>query len=231
MISIITVNWNSYDFLYLLVESLERFTKLPYELIVIDNSDKKLKIVQPHVHQFFMGANIGHGRGLNHGVAKSLELFPKHPFTMFLDVDTHMLTHNWDLHFINSMKTYDLIGGKGVPAKPIRPACMFMKQALSRYDWCDSTGYKGVRVTPEGFDVAIKAYYKIMADGFKIAFLEPTKSNYNTINGENFCYNGIPLVYHHWSGTWLNVRQQDFPNDDLMADKNKLFDSIPWRLP
>jgi hypothetical protein len=44
----------------------------------------------------------------------------------------------------------------------------------------------------------------------------------------------IPLVYHHWSGTWLPVRQQeDFPEFevDLIKEKEKLFNSIPWRLP
>lgn len=231
MITIVTVNRNAYDFLDLMIESLQRFTTKNYELIVVDNSDTLLEVQEPHVHQFHMKMNFGHGRGLNHGVAQAFTLFPKHPFLMFLDIDTHILRYGWDEAFISQMSKYDLIGGRGVPSKPIRPACMFMKKELGRYDWCPSEGYKGNRVTPGGYDVAIKAYYKIMADGFNIGFLEPKRNNYGTHNGEEFCINGIPYVYHHWHGGHLKERQEDFPDIDLEKDKQLLFTKIPWRLP
>lgn len=232
MISIICVTWNSYDFLHLLIESLERFTTIPYSLIVIDNSENRLRIPNDNVYQFFMPNNIGHGRGLNHGVAKAFDMFPSNPYIMFLDVDCHVLGFGWEFAFANEMKTYDIIGGRGVPSKPIRPACMFMKREIARYDWADTTGYRGNRVTPEGFDVAIKAYYRIMADGHEIGFLESGESNrYGTANGEEWCINGDPLVYHHWHGSHIPARQADFPDVDLTEDKLSLFSKIPWRLP
>lgn len=230
MITIVTVAWNSYDFLTLLIESLEIFSSFPYELIVIDNSLEFQAVKAPHVHQFKMPNNIGHGRGLNHGVAKAHELFPRHPFIMFLDCDTHFISHKWEVPFLELMKKYDVVGGRGVPQKPIRPACMFMHRQFARYDWADTTGYKGHRVTPEGFDVAIKAYYQMLADRRQIGFLESGPNRYGTMNGEEWCIDGVPLVYHHWSGTHLKERQVDYPNVDLFEDKAKLFARIPWRL-
>ena len=176
MITIVTANWNAYDFLDLMIESLAFYSRLPYELIVIDNSSEKRTVQRSRVHQFFMHNNIGHGRGLNHGVKKAYELFPNNPFLMFLDVDCHVLCHNWEVPFIGSMKQYDLIGGKGVVAKPIRPACMFMKREMGAYDWCDTKAYGGHRKTPEGYDVAILAYYRMQADGRNIGFLERAKN-------------------------------------------------------
>lgn len=233
MISIVTVNFNSYDFLWLMIESLERYSSVIYKLIVIDNSDaaKRLKIVHPSVHQFVMPSNVGHGQGLNMGVTRCLELYPRHKYVMFLDVDCHIVSYNWEQYFIESMKKYDVIGGKGVPSKPIRPSCIFMKRNLANYDWSASEGFAGNRATPGGYDVAIRAYYKIMADGFNIGFTDSTINRYGTVNGEEYGIDGVPLIYHHWSGTWLETRQQDFADVDLLKDKQKLFNKIPWRIP
>lgn len=230
MISIITVSYNSYDFLDLLIESLARYSHLPYELIVIDNSDNHKVVSVPHVHQFNMPKNIGHGRGLNHGVAKAYQLFPSFPFLAFFDVDCHILTHRWEVPFLKRMDKFSLVGAKGVPAKPIRPACIFMKKSIGKYDWCDTLNYQGHRVTPSGFDVGIKAYYQIMADGHNVEFMGSKPNRYGTLNGEEWTLDDVPVVYHHWHGSHLKERKVDFPNDDLEADKLKLFSKISWRI-
>ena len=232
MISIITVNWDSYDFLWLMIESLQRYSSVPYELIVIDNSQNRLRVNEKNVYQFFMPSNIGHGKGLNQGVTKATEMFPKNPFIMFLDVDCHILCHQWETKFVRSMKQYDLIGGRGPASKPIRPACMFMKKMLAvRHDWSATEGYKGNRVTPGGFDVAIKAFHHMVSEGVPIGFMESAKNRFGTANGEEWCLDGQPLVYHHWHGSSLEIRKEDFPDIDLEEDKQKLFDRVPWRIP
>jgi glycosyltransferase involved in cell wall biosynthesis len=226
MISIISVNWNSYDFLELLIESLERYSSLSYELIVIDNSVKKQQIIRDSVFQYMMPENIGHGQGLNEGVKLT-----KFPFVMFLDVDTHILCHNWEEPFLKMMEEFDVVGGRGVPAKPIRPACMFMKREFSFYDWRASEGYKGERGEIQGFDVAIQAYHQMLKDGVRIKLLEHIPSRYETIVGEEFCIDGVPICYHHWHGSHIKERQIDFPNCDLTENKELLFSQIPWRFP
>ena len=195
MISIVTVNWDAYDFLWLMIESLQRYSSVPHELIVIDNSKNRLFVNENNVHQFFMTSNIGHGKGLNQGVLKATEMFPKNPFVMFLDVDCHILSHQWESMFIKSMKQYDVIGGKGPASKPIRPACMFMKKIVaSRHDWSETDGFKGNRLTPGGFDVAIKAFHHMVSEGVPVGFMESETNRFGTINGEEWCINKKHLV-------------------------------------
>src|SRR5690348_10055891 len=124
MVSLITVNWNSYDFLQLLIESVQQFTHIPYELIIIDNSRNPITVEGPHIYQFVIGENIGHGGGLNLGLQKA-----SNEHIIFLDCDTHFLKHNWEDGFLESK--CDVVVAKGVPEKPIRPACLFMKKTLA----------------------------------------------------------------------------------------------------
>lgn len=152
---------------------------------------------------------------------------------MFLDCDCHIIKYRWEDAFIGKMKEYDIIGGQGPPSKPIRPACMFMRYELGKYDWAPTDGYNGNRATPGGYDTAIKAYFKIMADNKRIGFMTSQKraNRYNTANGEEWQIDNQPYVYHHWHGSHLKERQSDYPNVDLMEDKAMLFSKISWHLP
>lgn len=209
MISIITVNWQADEFAKILAESLDIYTHNAYELIIVDNNRD----------------NIGHGAGLNRGVEEAV-----FPFTMFLDIDCHALTHGWDEYFLALMEIYDVVGGRGVPQKPIRPACMFMRTGIAQqYDWRPTEGYQGHRKTPGGYDVAIKAYHQMLAANVPVRLINSIPSRYKTINGEEWCIDGTPLIYHHWHGSHLKERSVDFPGQDLAADREKLFAQIPWR--
>ena len=149
---------------------------------------------------------------------------------MFMDADFHFIQSGWENAFLGLMEKYDVVGGRGVPEKPIRPACMFMKRRIAiAYDWRDTPGYKGHRVTPDGFDVAIKAYHRMVQDKVPMLLLEAQSNRYGTLNGEEWCVDGVPYVYHHWHGTHLRERQVDFPDNNLMTDKELLFSKIPWR--
>lgn len=232
-LSIVTVNYNSYDFLQLLAESIRNYTCMDYEFIIVDNSIPFLNVKSldcykygPHV---YIGnpMNPGHGDGLNKGAAAATG-----EFTMFVDVDCHFLGHSWEHGCIKMLEQFDVLAGRGVPQKPIRPACMIMRSEIAKkYDWRDTPGYRGHRVTPEGYDVAIKAYYQMVADGVNIHMMESCRNEYGTLNGELWSIDGVvPFLYHHWHGAHLRERQGDFPNDDLFKDKELLFSKIPWRL-
>lgn len=229
MISIITVNWNAHDWLHLMLESLELFSSLPYKVIVVDNSIKPPAKEHPNTIYHKTETNIGHGAGLNLGV--EIEKRVGNPYVMFLDIDCHVIAHDWESPFISLMDEFDIVGGRGVPVKPIRPACMFMKPEIAqKYDWRDTPGYKGHRVTPEGYDVAIQAFHQMVDENVSLGFLEAQMNHYGTLNGEEWCVDGKPLIYHHWHGAHLVERQVDFPEDDLIADKKLLFSKIPWRM-
>jgi glycosyltransferase involved in cell wall biosynthesis len=209
-LSIITVNWRAEDFLRLLQESIERFTTCSFEVVVIDNSQE----------------NRGHGEGLVEG-----SKLAKGRFSMFVDVDCHFLHHGWNDLLLPLAEEYDVVGGQGVPEKPIRPACMVMKTEIAQsYDWRATPEYKGHRVTPEGFDVAVGAYHHLLDEGKRILLLDHRRNRYGTLNGEEFLVKETPFLYHHWHGSHLQERGVDFPNVDLFADKDLLFRSIPWRI-
>lgn len=225
-IAILTVNWRDYDFFELMYESLERFTEMDWEIICVDNNPEPKELVKPRLTHHKTGSNLGHGKGLNVGAQLVTA-----PYVLVLDVDCHLLRSGWEAAFLGLMEDYDIVGGRGVPQKPLRPACMFMKNyVVKKYDWRDTPGYKGHRVTPEGFDVAIQAYYQILEDKTPFAFIEAAKNSYGTLNGEDWCVGGVPYVYHHWHGTHLKERKVDFPKADLEADKQMMFSKIPWRM-
>ena len=228
MISIVVVNWNSDDFITLMLESLFLYTKFffhPYELIVVDNSTNPKRY--DGCKHIINNANLGHGEGLNIGSREA-----SGDYVMFLDADCHFINRGWEDAFLTLMKTVDVVGGKGVPVKPIRPACMFMKAHIAKkYDWRASPGYKGHRVTPDGTDVAIAAYRQMIQDEVPIQLIESQKNRYGTLNGEEWCIDGVPYIYHHWHGAHLAERQVDFPNNDLQEDKALLFRSVFWRRP
>ena len=224
-LSIVTVNWNAYDFARILIESVAYYTNIKYEIIIVDNSTKKENLNYANVITLPQSSNIGHGAGLNLGIQTASS-----PYTLFLDIDCHILQRNWHTLLFQQMDGYQVLGGKGVKVKPIRPACMLLDTELGKqYDFRSTPNYKGHRVTPEGFDVAIQAYHQMIKNGVKIRFLESKHPNrYGTMNGEEWCVNNIPLIYHHWHGSHLKERQIDFEKD-LLADKNKLFSQLYWR--
>lgn len=224
-ISIISVNWNAYDFARVLIESAKIFTNRPYEIIIVDNSTVKEDLSYENVKQFPQWSNTGHGEGLNFG-----SLQATYPFVLFLDIDCHFIKRGWDDLFFKAIEGFDVIAGRGVPEKPIRPACMFLKQEIAvRYDWRPTPGYRGHRITPTGFDVAIQAYHTMLEDSVKIKLIESQCNRYKTLNGEEWLVDNIPVVYHHWHGSHLKERQADF-KEDLLKDKQTLFSKLPWRI-
>jgi len=225
-ISIVTVCWNSYDFADLLLESVNLYSAFDHEIIIVDNTIDPRPISYQKANVLIQRNNIGHGAGLNLGAQHA-----KHPYVLFLDIDCHFLRRGWEKAFFEAMEGYDVIAGRGVPAKPIRPACMFLKQEVAqKYDWRPTPGYKGHRITPEGFDVAIQAYHQMVKDDVAIRLIDSQPNRYSTNNGEEWCINDIPFIYHHWHGSHLKERQVDFPNVDLAQDKLNLFSKIPWRI-
>lgn len=230
MINFVTVNWRAYDLLQVLIESIGLYTSVPYEIIVVDNGPYRQKLTTNHVYQFYTDTNIGHGDGINKGIQIASEIFPSNPYLFVLDSDCHFLRANWEQDLIDVLQGADLAAGKGVPEKPIRAACMFMKLKTGlQYDWQDTPGYKGHRVTPDGFDVAISAYHQMIREGKSVFFLKSMPNRYGTKNGEEWSVKQHPFLYHHWHGSHLKERAVDFPNFDLNTDKTKLLSMIPWR--
>lgn len=228
MISIVAVNFQAYEFADLLLESIERTKSENLEIILPDNSfQPNYQVKTRHPIQTFSNptADKTHGAGLNLGVNKCTG-----DYTLILDVDCHFLRPGWEGYFLNAIRDAHCVTVQGTPEKPIRPACCFLRtEDAKRYDWRATPGYKGHRVTPEGFDVGIIAYRQMVANGLEVRFMETTRANrYATKTGEEYGLSGEWLLYHHWHGTHLPARQIDYPHD-LIEDKDRLFNNLPWK--
>jgi hypothetical protein len=209
----LTVNYNSEDFLKVLFKSIDPITPI----VVVENSHTPKKY--PRASTIVNQGEKTHGEGLNLGL-KAVET----EHVLILDVDCHIISSQWIKLFSKALEGYDVITVAGPPQKPIRPACVFMKTAdAKKFDWRATPGYKGHRVTPEGFDVGIQAYRQMRIDGFKIKYMTTIKpSRYGTLNGEEYSIDDVALIYHHWHGSHLVERSSDYPDVDLLADKKKL---------
>lgn len=152
-----------------------------------------------------------------------------------LDIDCHILAPGWEDAFLAAYEGHHCLTVQGSKEKPIRPACLFMKTKDARqYDWRASPGYRGHRITPDGYDVAIGAYHQMMEEVRSIRFLESAKSGRYTDRentGEEYGIDGIPYVYHHWHGTHLKARTADYPHLELQSLKEEVLHNIPWRKP
>ena len=108
---------------------------------------------------------------------------------------------------------------------------MFLERELAaQHDFSDTPGYKGNRISPEGFDVGIKAYLTMLKQGKTCRLLDSSpkeQRKFKTLNGEEYQIDRIPVVYHHWHGSNLKGRQYDY-KQNLEQDKRNLFKSIGW---
>jgi glycosyltransferase involved in cell wall biosynthesis len=178
---------------------VKKFTNSSYEIVIFNNNDMIQQCYLPSVVELSNGTNLGHGEGLNRAIAAA-----QGEYILILDIDCHILDY-WEEDFFSQRE--DVIVAKGPPEKPIRPACMFLKRSIleaDNYDFRTTPNYHGVRKTPEGYDVGILAYYKMVKNGVTFKFLNSFKNRYGTHTGEEW---GLekPLFYHHWHGTSIHL--------------------------
>lgn len=222
------MNYNGYDWQNLLIASVDKFSYTKHDIFIFNNNLDAQKVKNEKKRYREMSGfdkNMGHGFGLNVGAHEA-----KGEYILFLDIDCHLLTKGWEKMFLFKARHFrrdaDVIAAPGPPEKPIRPACMFMKRDIAcQYDYSPTPGYKGHRITPEGYDVAVKAYHDMVKDGLKFEWMESFPNRYGTKTGEEWGLDGKPIVYHHWHGCHIHEpdRQKDFPNIDLQEEKIKLF--------
>lgn len=237
MISILSVNYNSYDWATLLIESAKRFSKLNNKIVIVENTRSNIQNI-PYSKTIFNPGETTHGEGINLGL-KHIDT----EYVLILDIDCHFIAYGWELILINTLKgetsqsqinSFFCVSVPGPAEKPLRPACVFMRaEDALHYDWRATPGYKGHRITPTGFDVGIQAYRQMVKQNKSIYWMTPSqcgKNRYGTITGEEYSINSLPMIYHHWHGTHLKERNKvDYKDIDLLKEKELLFKMISWR--
>lgn len=99
-ITIISANNNSPEFSRLLVESIRKFTDIPYEIIVADSGSAFLNRLwlreQPDIHVWEAKRTIDRQDAIHYGLANS-----DSPYLCFLDIDSHLLRRGWAKELID----------------------------------------------------------------------------------------------------------------------------------
>ena len=215
-ISIISVNWNGYDFQSLMIDSILKHSKEEHPILIFNNNLDRSN--DERIREWSVcGKNMGHGYGINFLLQ---EVQTK--YVLLLDIDCHLLT-NWEEEFLK-YKDF-IVAPAGPPQKPLRVACLFAEtDKIRHYDFMSTPGYKGHRVTPDGFDVGIAAYHQMAKDGLEFKWMDTTPGRYGPERSEEYGLDKKPLVYHYWHGTHLNEsdRQKDFEHD-LVNEKEIFF--------
>jgi len=122
LITIVTVNYNTSDYIEVMFYALSKLTKNPYRIIVCDNgSDKKnilalVKIARRYRNAELIfriqseKANIGHAEALDMLIERV-----NSPYTVVLDSDCTFLLKNWDEVLIGNINDKVKIIGSPLP--------------------------------------------------------------------------------------------------------------------
>jgi len=128
-ISILIVNYNTFDFVKLSLYALSHLTKSSFHVYICDNGSQKkdiaklekLKDTYKNITIFFrqqsQEGSIGHAEALDFLIEKS-----QSPFTVILDADCIFLYNGWDKLLISELKDKVVIAGTPpVPTQNRKP--------------------------------------------------------------------------------------------------------------
>lgn len=228
MISIVTVNYKTPDWIKLQWESIKKNTKVPYEYIVVDNaSEEALNFLSPEDQVIELEKNIGHGAALDLAVMR----YASHDYVLVLDSDAHLLREGWEddlFKFYNSREDIKLIGAEGDLLKPIRVATMFFEKDYfikrsHSFQEVDTLNNRGGHMK---MDIGVHFSMKVQHDLGKAMLLPIGDNLYKDVWGETYYLNDQPFVYHNWYGSrFENAKIVDgLKREDFLAAKERLFE-------
>jgi len=226
MISILSVNWNCLNWMRLLVASIRKFTRTPYEIVIVDNSSEDGSVEwlkeQEEVKAIMLNRNIGHGAGLDLAL-KSVG----QRFCLVLDIDAHLQREGWDSELIALYKSVSgrrLIAANGGEAKPIHPCFMFFERKFFLEN--------KLSFIAKGFhDVGRKIYFDIIELGYEILRISSSYESgggkfYPGAFGDEYYLDGKPTIYHNWYAArmWKKDEVDIYKKKDFEKDSKTLFD-------
>ncbi len=196
-ISIVAVNWWGNDFARLLQKTVLANTKSEFELIIVDNSGS-YKSLASYMSVINPGRNLGHGAGLDLGVAKA-----SGEYILILDIDCHLLLKDWDQHLLKIFENGDIklaCATDGELLKPAKPLAMFFKKETVIKN---KISFRAVNLSGVKFDVGVHAYFRILSEYGNRAILPlpAAKTNYKDVLGSDYCLGAERFCYHEWYGT------------------------------
>ena len=233
MISILTVSYNTRDFVKLLCRSVKRFTTWPYELIVVDcnstDGTREWLAEQKGIRLHALPENIKHGPGLD--VALSLA---QYQYCLVLDSDSHLQRQGWENDLVGLYHADDntrLVAAKGTAdpdspsAKPIHACFMFFETRVFR-----DLGMSFI--ARDGHDVGRKIFYDLRDREFKTLRIDAGYEGPGAVKfypgcfGDEYYICGRPTIYHNWysSRMWHTEKVDNYTHADFDKNKARLFE-------
>jgi glycosyltransferase involved in cell wall biosynthesis len=229
MITVLTVNHNTLDFLKLLVQSVRKFRgRVPTEIMVIDNQStdgsREWAAAQPDIEAKLLTSNTGHGPGLDYGLR-----LVRTKFVLVLDSDAHLQRVNWDTDLIQLYQSDSrrrLIAARGGVEKAIHPCFMFFETEYFRRNQFSF-------VARDGYDVGRRIYYDVIEDVLRIecGYENGGQNFYPGTYGTEYYIYGRPTIFHAWYATRMTTCRvgdsvDDYKKEDFLKDKSLVF-SMP----
>lgn len=182
LITVVTVNYNTSDFVEVILHALAKLTKNSYQVIICDNGSswldrKKLKQIASryqNVDLLFRKqttyGSMGHGEALNILIDRI-----NTQYGVILDVDATFLKRKWDEILINQLDDrVKIIGATVPPPNPIKTSDFPLTYAVL----FDTAVFKSLKIdmrpkNPQiGQDVGWEMREKFLASGYQAKVLE-----------------------------------------------------------
>lgn len=127
-VTVVTVNWNSWDHLAVLIEVVMRRSPPDTEILVIDNGSvdesRDRLSAYPEVSAVMLPANLGHDLALDLGV-----LLSDSEYVVALDVDAFPLHDRWLEELLAPLDAGARISGARLNREYVHPCCWAMRTA------------------------------------------------------------------------------------------------------
>jgi glycosyltransferase involved in cell wall biosynthesis len=127
-VTVVTVNWNSWDHLAVLIDVVTRRSPPTTEILVIDNGsvdESRARLREyPDVSTVMLPVNLGHELALDLGV-----LLCETEYVVALDVDAFPLHDRWLEELLTPLKAGAQISGARLNRQFVHPCCWAMRVA------------------------------------------------------------------------------------------------------
>jgi glycosyltransferase involved in cell wall biosynthesis len=126
--TVVTVNWNSWDHLEVLIDVVRRRSPAGTRIIAVDNGSedgsRERIAARPGVDGLLLPANVGHELAMDLGV-----LLAETEFVVALDVDAFPLHEDWLERLLAPLSEGAQVSGARLNRSYVHPCCWAMRKA------------------------------------------------------------------------------------------------------
>jgi len=193
--TVVTVNWNSWEQLRVLIEVVERRSPPGTRIVVVDNGSRdesrERLAAMPAVRAVKLPLNLGHELAMDIGV-----LLVETEFAVALDVDAFPLHEDWLQRLLTPLSEGAQVSGARLNREYVHPCCWAMREA--RFVECGHSFRSHYQPRQEGRDASGDSGEEISAaEAPDLHFFEVASQrgpgDVGTVFGD--------LVYHNFYST------------------------------